>query len=342
MKDRPRTGIKETPLLNRQPGSPHIPKLSEVLFERKEHSFASLAALPSNVEAIEAALLFSAGMNRFVAIVGPSGWGKTHLMRAVAYRLSLDGGNYTDPASAQEFLSSPHRFESTAPLVLDDVQDTFGKARQRLALRFALERRIRAGRPTILAFTSPKPNRQLKAFLPSARDWEIASMGEPVPAERVLLLNQMASAEGLALSPRLVRMLADHMHGNGRTLAGALKRLRLSGPNWLDTGSTLRALGLLEPFFADNSGWDLKMRILRLAERSRAQFGKVNPLDMALFTMLREAGLAESDVARAADLTNADVYQRCMRFQKQMETCDVTATNLRQFVELVVGSLARD
>ncbi|MGV3613713.1 MAG: hypothetical protein ACO1SV_00140 [Fimbriimonas sp.] len=329
-------------MLNEFPGKTRSPKLSEVLFEKKEHSFGSLAALPSNVEAIEAALLFSAGMSRLVAIVGPSGWGKTHLMRAVSYRLSLDGTPFMEPASAQEYLASPHRFEATNALVLDDVQDTLSKSRQRLALRFALERRIRAGRPTILAFTSPKPSRQLKAFLPSARDWKIATMVEPAAAERVLLLNQMAAAEGLALSPRLVKVLADQMHGNGRTLAGALKRLRLSGSAWLDTGGTLRALGMLEPFFADNSGWDLKIRILRTAEASRAQFGKVNPIDMALYTMLREANLAEADVARSVSLTNADVYQRSMRFQKQMETCDVTRANLRQFVELVVGSLAKD
>jgi len=337
-----RAGIKEKPLLNHRSGTPHVPKLSEVLFEKKEHSFGSLAALPSNVEAIEAALLFSAGMNRLVALVGPSGWGKTHLLRAVSYRLSLDDGVYVEPASALEYLACPHRFESPAPLVLDDVQDALSKARQRLALRFALERRVRAGRPTILAFTSPKPSRQLRAFLPNARDWKIVAMGEPAADERVQLLNQMAAAEGLALSPRLTKVLADQMHGNGRTLAGALKRLRLSRSTWLDTGSTLQALGLLEPFFADNSGWDLKMRILRLAESSRARFGKVNPLDLALYTMLREAGLAESDVARAAAISNADVYQRTMRFQKQLETCEVTAANVRQFVELVVGSLAKD
>jgi hypothetical protein len=329
-------------LLNERPTIQNSPKLSEVLFERKEHSFASLAALPSNVEAIEAALLFSAGMNRLVTVVGPSGWGKTHLMRAVAYRLSLDGAPYVEPSSALEYLASPHRFDSTAPLILDDVQDTLGKARQRLALRFALERRIRAGRPTILSFTSPKATRQIRSFLPSARDWRVATMGAPVAAERVLLLNQMAAAENLALSPRLVKILADQMHGNGRTLSGALKRLRLTGSTWLDTGGTLRALGLLEPFFADNSGWDLKMRILRIAEASRAQFGKVNPLDLAIYTMIREAGLAESDVARATEATNGEVYQRTVRFQKQMETCDVSRANVRQFVELVVGSLAKD
>lgn len=320
---------------------PSAPRLSEILFERREPSFASLAALPSNVDAIEAALLFSIGRNRHVVIVGPSGWGKTHLMRAVAHRLSCDG-TPVEPMSAQQYVTSAACFDSSAPLVLDDVQDTLTKARQRLGLRIALERRIKANRPTILSFTNSKPNREIVSLLPSQRDWVIETMGEPMPAERVLVLDQMAKAEGLRMSPRLVRLLSDQMHGNGRTLSGALKRLRLFGVNWLDTPSTLRALGILEPFFRDNSSWDLKHRILRLAERNRAQFGKVNWLDLALYAMQHEAGLCEGDVARAANLSNGEVYQRTLRFQQQVEACDETAAYAMQFVELVVSSLARD
>lgn len=324
-----------------QPLEPNLsPKLSEVLFERPEHSFGSLAAMPSNIEAIEAALMFSAGMANLVAVVGPSGWGKSHLLRAVAYRMSFDGGSCVEPISASDFLAISHRVDPSGPLVLDDVQDVLAKTRQKLALRVALERRTRAMRPTILSFTSAKPTRQLKAFLPSARDWTVVTMGEAISSERILLLNQLADAEGLLISPRLVRILAHHMLGDGRTLSGALKRLRLSGGTWMDTSSTLRALGVLEPFFADNSGWDLKMKILKLADRNRAQFGRHNPTDLAIYTMLREAGLAEADIARTANMTPAEVYQRASRFQKQLDVCEVTRANVAQFVELIVGSLA--
>jgi len=313
-----------------------------VLFERREHSFGSLAALPSNVQAIEAALTFSAGMNPFVAVVGPSGWGKTHLLRAVAYRLSLDSGVYAEPVTVCDYLANPHRIDGSLPLLLDDVQEALDKPRLRLALRFSLERRVRAQRPTILAFTSPKASRQLRAFLPTGREWNVAGVSTPTPDERVLLLNQMSAAEGLALSPRLVRVLAHQMHGNGRTLAGALKRLRLAGPTWLDSAATLKALGLLDPFFADNGDWDLKMSILRVADHARAQFNRVSALDLALYTMLHEASLGEADVARATNVSPADAYQRVNRFRKQTESCEMTAAYVRQFVELVVGSLARD
>ena len=62
------------------------PRLSEVLFETSRATFAAYAPLPSNVEAIDAALRFSAGHEILVALVGPSGWGKSHLLGAAALR----------------------------------------------------------------------------------------------------------------------------------------------------------------------------------------------------------------------------------------------------------------
>ena len=317
-------------------------KLSELLMSPKNRSFASLAALPSNVEAIEASLLFCAGYNPLVAIVGPSGWGKSHLLHAISYRLSLEAAGASDPLTVQEYLAAGARMEAGKALLLDDVQEVMGKPRQRLALRVALERRVRAARPVMLAFTYAKPTRQLKTFLPCSRDWTVLTIGEPQPAERVLLLNQMSAAEGLTLSPRLVRILAERMHGNGRTLAGALKRLRLSGASWVDATDTLRALGLLDPFFADNSSWDLRLKMLRIAEAARVQFARTPPTDLALYTMLHVAELSEADVARSAGINPGEAYQRASRFAKTCERCDTTRGQVRQYVELVVDSLIKD
>ena len=329
-------------LLNNTEAVTQVPKLSQVLFERRDNSLKALAALPSNVEAIEAALMFSAGVTPFVAIVGPSGWGKTHLLNSVAHRLSHDLYVLPEPMSVGDYLANPSRGEAAGPLLLDDVQEALGKSRMKMSLRVNLERRVKCGKPTLLAFTSPRPSRALKAYLPLTRDWTIATMGAAEPAERVLLLHQMSAAEGLALSPRLSRVIADHMHGNGRTLAGALKRLRLSGTNWLDTNATLRAFGLLDPFFADNGNWDLKHRILKVAEHSKAQFGKVSVPDLALYTMLHEAGLSECDVARATGTGPAEAYLRATRFKSALAESDSARAAVRQFVDLVVDSLARD
>ena len=329
-------------LLNKTETVTPVPKLSQVLFERKVSSFSSLAALPSNVEAIEAALRFSAGLNPFVALVGPSGWGKTHLLNAVAQRLAHDLYVLPEPISVSDYLANPSRTEFAGPLLLDDVQEAMGRGRMKMSLRLNLERRVKCGKPTLLAFTSPKASRALRAYLPSARDWTVANMGAAEPAERVLLLHQMSAAEGLALSPRLSKVIADHMLGNGRTLAGALKRLRLSGTNWLDSNATLRAFGLLDPFFADNGTWDLKRKVLKVAEVTKTQFPSLSPIDLALYTMLHEAGLNEIDVAQTSGIEPAEVYLRASRFKAQLAESEGTRTCVRQFIDLVVDELAKE
>jgi hypothetical protein len=295
--------------------------------------------LPSNVEAIEAGLRFSAGLNTHVSIVGPSGWGKTHLLEAIAFRLTHELDTPVERLSAAALVESPLKGETAGPIILDDVQEILGRPRPQLALRLNLERRVRTGRATILSFTFPKPNRQIKSLLPNYRDWTVCSMGEPEAAERILLLNHMSSAEGLSLSPGLVKVIAHSMHGNGRTLAGALKRLRLSGPTWLDSRATIRACGLLDPFFADSPDWDLKLKILKAAEAHRSAFPKATMTDLALVVMLHEAALAEADVARCLNITPAEAYLRAARFQEQSATDATTRGYIHQLVDLVVESL---
>lgn len=315
------------------------PRLSEVLFDGPLRTFASFAPLPSNVEAVEAALRFSAGIDPLVVIVGPSGWGKSHILVSAANRLAKTCGPVRH-STAVEYITGPEPLDLPGPLLLDDCQEVIGKPKLRLMLRLLLERRVRAGRPTMLAFTQSRPTRPLCNLLPTERNWCIATLEAPAPAERMLLIDQMAAAEGLALSPRLVRIIATQMHGNGRTLSGALKRLRLSGATWLDASETLRACGLLDPFFVDNPGWDLERKVARLAERHRARFGKVLPADLAIYTMLREARLGEADVARALEIEPSAAYLRASRFAQDVAGDPVAAAYAQRFVELVVESLA--
>lgn len=319
-----------------------VPKLSEVLFEPSTRRFGTLAALPSNVRAIEAALLFANGLNTFVGLFGPSGWGKTHLLESAAHHIAQEYGPRPPILTADEWIANPNRHDPALPLLLDDVQDTFARARSRNVLRIALERRVRSGRPTLLGFTAAKLTRSTRHFLPFEREWEIAVLDAPAPSERMLVVQQMARCESLQLSTELTKLLAYHLKGNGRTLLGALKRLKLYGPMWQSKRATLRGCGLLDPFLCDNGEWDLKDRIERCVREADPSEWNGTSEDLAIYMMLREASLGEADVARYFGIEPAMAYLLATRFERRFAVCERTRRALERCVERVVDGLPRD
>lgn len=328
--------VNRMALLNEE-SSEGGPKLSEVLFDEST-SATSLATLGSNYEAIEAGRLFSAGHESFLALVGPSGWGKSHLLDVLAKRMDFAESNLVRRWTASDYLHSPGKHNPALPLLLDDVQEILGRTKARIELRVVLERRVRAGRPTALSFTMDEPNRTLRSFLPNSRSWLIAKIREANAHERITLIERMGAAEGLYMSGALVKIIAHHMSGDGRTLAGALKRLRLSGHAWLDTRATLRALGVLDPYFADNPTWDLRMRIAKVGGQLLDRLGGIEAFDLAVYTMLYEAGLAESGISGTLGLKPVEVYQRASRVQKEICVNDDVHRAVLHFVALVVDS----
>ncbi len=303
------------------------------------NSFDTFAPLPSNGQAVEASHHFAAGLTNLVAIVGPSGWGKTHLLDAIVSEINQKPGGSAGRFDVHRALAAPGRIDNLRALLLDDVQEVFGKPKLRQMLRILLERRIKSGRPTVLSFTSEKPTRQIKQFLPHLRDWTVAPISTPEPQERVLIINQLSSATGLVLSSDLTEIIARHMHGNGCTVLGALKRLRLSGDEWSDHRSTLRACGVLNPFFSDNPHWDLQHQIIRAASdvpNASAELAR----DLALYTMMCVAGLPEADVARWAGVEPSTAYSRTLQFRKHLPQCPESKACLRQVIDTVISSLS--
>lgn len=313
-----------------------------MLFERSARRFGTLAAVPSNVQAIEAALLFSCGLQPFVVLLGPSGWGKTHLLESASFSLVQESRHPAPILNATDWLKYPHLVDPSQPLLLDDAQDAYLKTRTKVQLRLALERRLRAGRPTLLSFTASRPTRQLRANLPSPHVWTIATMTEPALPERLVIVNQMAQAEGLTLSTTLARLLAERMNGNGRTLIGALKRLRLHGALWLDGRAALKAAGVLNCFFSDNSAWDLKERMTDAAGLTRGQLAGLPVLELLTYAMLHEACLPEAEVARFLDVTPATAYQTSSAFRARMDKDETAELVLNQYIDQVVELLVRD
>jgi chromosomal replication initiation ATPase DnaA len=297
-----------------------LPRLSEVLIKSSRPSFDSFAPLPSNARALESTRLFASRGANFVALIGPSGCGKSHLLESASGRLNDEQTEVAEVMDATEWAVSPSRREFTGPLILDNVQETLDRGKVKMQLRLALERRVRAGRATLLSFTAQKPNRAIRSFLPNSKDWIVCGIQPPEPAEREKLVGQLAKSEGLDLSDALVWLLSHKMHGNGRSLLGALKRLRLQQRRWNDPAQTLRACGVLNPFFADNASWDLREHIATSAELFGAAADLGVRRDLALFTMLRVALLGEADVAGYFEMEPAAAYSTAIRFEEWV-TC---------------------
>ena len=316
------------------------------LFEDAD-SFASVAPLPSNVEAIEAALQFVAGGIRQTAIVGPTGSGKSHLLRAVTSVAERTLGATVDVLSTEVFLSARRGMENQEVILLDDVQVALGRPRMRQDLRRILESRVRRSKATLMAFTiDPGPMgtlgmRAIQGLLPSPRAWTIAPMNAPTREERPSLLGHLARAEGLRLSSALSTVLARELGGNGHTLTGAMRRLRLDGGDWSTARRTLRALGVLDPFFSDNSSWDLRHEILHHAEHQRVHFAQFVPVELALYTMLHEARLCERSVAEYLDKSPAEAYGLAARFGRALQDNPSGRALVDEFVDGVVARLVR-
>jgi hypothetical protein len=321
--------------------APRLPRMSEVLFRQTHKTFDSIAALPSNVQAIESTRQFVSRNASFVALVGPSGWGKSHLLESASTDLRPEFLDSVQVLEAAQWAMGSVKRDPQVPLILDNVQDVLDKGRVRTQLRLGLERRVRAGRPTLLSFTAPNQNRAICSFLPNAKDWILSSIQTPVPAERELVVRHLAEMEGLQLSEALIWLLGHRIHGNGRTLTGALKRLRLQQQQWLDPAMTLKACGVLDPFFADNSSWDLREHISSSAEDFESEMCRKSRRDLALFTMLRVASLAECDIARYFDLEPAKVYSRARLFEQNLDEDSDGAARAKvlRFIRYTIGKL---
>ncbi|MBL1149880.1 MAG: hypothetical protein HND42_06685 [Armatimonadetes bacterium] len=207
------------------------------------------AVLPSNVEATQLAERVLGGECRFALIVGPGGTGKTHLLEAVAARARVAVLRAGD-------LSHAKQSASDGLLVLDDVEAISGQSKLAIQARILLERRVRAKRPVIAAAaTGGIPATKL---VPFSRVWRLASIEPPSGDERVVLLNEMCANLGIALPPGAARLTSRTVTGDGRTLRGALTRLRVAAREELASASLVNIAGWLFPYAQASGSYDLR------------------------------------------------------------------------------------
>jgi chromosomal replication initiation ATPase DnaA len=318
------------------------PRISQALFTNNAKDFRSMATLPSNVEAIEAAMLFSTGLENLVAVIGPSGWGKSHLLTAAADRMRLEFGlSAVEVLNVDDWLSNSCRQAPFMPVILDDVQTCLSSSKVKQHLRLALERRAKAGRPTMLSFTASAMDRQIKSLLPQFRDWTVVPIKSPTCAERVLVVRQMCKSEGLTLSDSLVDLIAKKVNGNGRTYIGALKRLRLQQSIWLTVQEVLRACGVLNPFLSNNSSWDLREHIIRIvsAVLHNKNVHNCDAIEISAYLMLREAWLSEAQIADYVNTQPKTVYAMAAKVEQAIALNDEIRILLMRLISDIVDSL---
>jgi energy-coupling factor transporter ATP-binding protein EcfA2 len=298
--------------------------------------------MASNAAAHENSMRFATGDVDLLALVGPTGWGKTTLLGAMRQRLTRRG---TDASAivltASDWIHRSGRLEPGASLLLDNVQEVLDAPRVRQTFLMALERRVRLGRPTALCFTSPKVTRQFRGVLPGSRSWTIATIASPTTAERADFVRHVAPFLEMRLNEPLIQHIAQTMLGNGRTICGALNRLRMRQSEWLDDESTVRALGLLSPFCADCADWDLRELIADASTTLGLRDDPCRRKAMLAYTMLNIALLPETEVARFLGVIPGAAYGLSVQCQSDMASNPQAREEMRLFLANVIGALSR-
>ncbi len=314
-----------------------------MLFEGSGRSFAEFAEVPSNAEATSAAIHFARGLTPFVVLIGPTGWGKTHLLDS-AYDVAAERnpGRTHQKRLASEWLRDGFVHEQPDILVLDDLQEVLSRTRSRIQLRLGLERRLRAHKPTMLAIAPTGSERQFRTYIPGASEWLVAHIAEPNLDERSTIIHHMASAEGLDLLPELRSLLARRIPGDGRSLNGALKRLKMHGNGWQTPAAALKACGILEPHLAEDGVLDLKHQIRNAMRETATRYGDIDADALGIYVMLRRAGIGEADVARYFGVRPSQAYAHCSAVRNRIKECDRLRDHLDSSVEQLVASLARE
>lgn len=287
-------------------------RFSEALFSDGRREFPSFHALPSNVRAVESALLFGNRLLPLVVIEGPSGWGKSHLVECAAHALNGRGSEHSVFVSSPAHMRNDSRLDGASPVLIDNVQLAFHSPRLKHDLRLVLERRVRANKPTLLAIdNSGLSSRQIRGWLPNSREWTIGQIAEPSRSDRELIVRHFARRADAVISDRLARWLGRYLDGNGRTIMGAIQRLRLMSSHWVSDRSELFGCGLLLSSGAARDGWDPRDAIQESVERFAGRTRMISSdeiLSLSVFLMIDQFGLSESSVAGYHGLDQGRVY----------------------------------
>lgn len=286
--------------------------LSDVLLEDSSR-WSGFAALPSNFAAFEAAMRVAHGLSSYAVIVGPSGWGKTHLLQVAAEAASQAGAECIIH-SPSSYLALADSGNASQPILVDGVQDVLRHPRLKHRFMVKLRERTRHRRPILLALES-EPQSKLLAELAMLRvKSSVFPITVPTSSERELIVIKVALSMGLQLHRTLARLIARHVDGNGRSILGALNRLALYGNDWSCESKLPRALGITLPFLRGRDGWDLRDSVQEAVCAALNNSCDQERLQCWLCWSLRDLlKLPEDQVAAFMNMTPGEVHRFTQR-----------------------------
>jgi hypothetical protein len=134
------------------------------------------------------------------------------------------------------------------------------------------------------------------------------------------VVRRMALIEGIRLSDQMLRLMSVHLHGNGHSLLGALRRLRLVKNNWLQPTDVMYGCGLLSPYMMGQDGWDPRDAVFEGVSRAMEnETGARNRcFDLCAYFMLVEMSLSEQQVATFFGVGPGEVYAMAVRTQARL------------------------
>lgn len=286
---------------------------SRVLFPETDRSFSSICPLSTNVEAVEAALLFAGGYLNLVSISGKEGSGKTHVLEAALHTIERK----RKPAmmiSSDRFIRSMSLCQYEGSLLIDDCQFALKGAKQRLLFRICLERRMRSGRPTIIAYTPSNSEFAKVEISTLTRQWNHASIQDLNREDKERLVQHLSKQEGMLVSPRLGKIIGRYMQGSSRTIHSGLRRLKIESNTWLEPSQILRACGLIDMYLNEDPEWNLIGAVIEAAEGVESSLRG----EFIVYTLLRVIGLNEDDVCRYMEAPISACFDFSARYERRM------------------------
>jgi chromosomal replication initiation ATPase DnaA len=315
----------------------HAP-ISKVLFPEKDRSFSSICTLSSNVEAVEAALLFAGGYTNLVSISGREGTGKSQLLDAAHSTLERRR-RPVQMITSDRFIRSMSLCQYEGALIIDDCHFALKGAKQRLLFRICLERRMRSNRPTLISHTPFQSEFAKVEFSTLTRNWNQATIHDLSREDRERLVQHIAKQEGIVLSRTLSKLIGRYMNGSGRTIRSGLRRLKIESSVWIEPSQILRACGLLDIYLNEDPDWNIIGAVVDAAK-------ELNPTlrgEFTIYTLLRVIGINEDVVCRYMEAPISTCFDFSARFEKRIcRSANILLDTHRSYERILTLLCSRD